>query len=136
MLISTALSARVLDDVERWVMSTANPGPSIDAPRQLLVDQYLDRMRNRLPASAARHGWVVRYDHCFMRIILDRLFGDCWYNHLHRRTAAYRQLSDDQLRQCVAMADQILDPSGEDGGEHGGELLARWNRDSLDYRGK
>ena len=109
-------------------MSTANPGPSIDAPRQLLVDQYLDRMRNRLPASAARHGWVVRYDHCFMRIILDRLFGDCWYNHLDRRTAAYKQLTRNQLLWCIAMAEQI--ESGDT------EALESWNQDSLRWRGK
>ena len=63
-----------------------------------------------------------------MRIILDRLFGDCWYNHLDRRLSAYKQLNDEQLRECISMAGQLL------GGDT--EALVPWNRDSLRWRGK
>lgn len=53
--------------------------------RYELQDRYLELTRVELPAEARRRDWVVIEDHCFMRIILDRLFGDCWYNHLDRR---------------------------------------------------
>lgn len=96
--------------------------------RYELQDRYLELTRVELPAEARRQGWVVTEDHCFMRIILDRLFGDCWYNHLDRRLTAYKQLGDEQLRQCIAMARQLL--AGDT------DALVQWNRDSLQWRGK
>ncbi len=96
--------------------------------RYELQERYLDLTRVQLPAEARQRGWVVTEDHCFMRIILDRLFGDCWYHHLDRRLTAYKQLNDKQLRQCIAMAEQIL--TGDT------DALIRWNRDSLHWRGK
>ncbi|MEO1528631.1 MAG: hypothetical protein AAFX06_24690, partial [Planctomycetota bacterium] len=77
---------------------------------------------------ARLRGWPLRDDHCFMRVILDQLFGDCWYSHLDKRLVAYRQLNCEQLRQCIAMAEQLL---------HGDtEALIRSNRDSLRWRKK
>ena len=96
--------------------------------RYELQDRYLELTRVELPAVARRRGWIVTEDHCFMRIVLDRLFGDCWYNHLDRRLTAYKQLGDEQLRECIAMAEQLL--AGDT------EALAGWNRDSLRWRGK
>ena len=96
--------------------------------RHELQDRYLELTRVELPAEARRRGWVVTEDHCLMRIILDRLFGDCWYNHLDRRLTAYKQLNDEQLRECISMAGQLL------GGDT--EALVPWNRDSLRWRGK
>ena len=91
-----------------------------------LQDRYLELMRIELPGEARIRGWGIVDDHCFMRIILDRLFGDCWYNHLDRRLTAYKQLRDAQLRSCIAMAEQIL----------AGDVAAleSWNRDSLRWR--
>ena len=96
--------------------------------RYELQDRYLELTRVQLPAEARRHGWVLTEDHCFMRIILDRLFGDCWYNHLDRRLTAYKQLGDKQLRECIAMAEQML--AGDS------DAMVRWNEDSLRYRRK
>ena len=76
--------------------------------RYLLQDRYLDLTRVILPAEARRSNWTLREDHCFMRIILDHLFSDCWYNHLDRRLTAYKQLNTQQLRQAVEMAEQLL----------------------------
>ena len=101
--------------------------PSI-LDRYELQDRYLELTRTELPARARQRNWVVAEDHCFMRIILDRLCGDCWYHHLDRRLTAYKQLNDEQLRQCIAMAEQIL--SGDT------VALEAWNRDSLRWRGK
>lgn len=63
-----------------------------------------------------------------MRIILDRLFGGCWYEHLDRRLTAYKQLGGEHLRECIAMAEQLL--VGDT------DALVRWNQDSLRWRGK
>jgi hypothetical protein len=92
-----------------------------------LQDRYLELTRTELPAHAVRNGWTVTQDHCFMRIILDQLFQDCWYNHLDRRVTAYKQLGDQQLVQCIAMAEQLMSDS---------ETLTKWNSQSLMWRGK
>ena len=100
---------------------------SMVAPhRYELQDRYLELTRTLLPAEGRKRGWVVTEDHCFMRIILDRLFGDCWYSHLDRRLTAYKQLNNDQLTRCIVMAEQIL--SGDTAS------LEAWNRDSLRWR--
>ncbi|MEM6468664.1 MAG: hypothetical protein AAF802_03790 [Planctomycetota bacterium] len=96
--------------------------------RYELQDRYLELTRVELPAMARREKWVVTEDHCFMRIILDRLFQDCWYNHLDRRLTAYKQLRDEQLRDCIVMAERLL--SGDI------NALKDWNAESLRWRGK
>lgn len=96
--------------------------------RYELQDRYLELMRTDLPIRAKQQYWVVTEDHCFMRIILDQLFGDCWYNHLDRRVTAYKQLSEAQLRECIAFAEELLRTDGEG--------LATWNAQSLNWRGK
>ncbi|MEM1228668.1 MAG: hypothetical protein AAGJ40_23520 [Planctomycetota bacterium] len=96
--------------------------------RYELQDRYLELTRIKLPAEARKQGWVVTEDHCFLRIILDRLFGGCWYDHLDRRLTAYKQLGDEQLRRCIAMAEQLLADDTD--------ALVQWNRDSLRWRGK
>ena len=96
--------------------------------RYELQDRYLELTRVELPAVARMRNWCVKEDHCFMRILLDRLFGDCWYNHLDQRLTAYKQLNDQQLRKCIEMAEQILECEEE--------TLADWNQDSLRWRGK
>lgn len=96
--------------------------------RYELQDRYLELTRVELPAEARKRSWPITEDHCFMRIFLDRLFGDCWYNHLDRRLRAYKQLNDDQLRACIEMAEQVL----------AGDVasLDQWNQDSLRWRGR
>ena len=79
-----------------------------------LQARYLDLTRKHLPAAAAeaqRAGdpWPIRFDHCFMRIVLDHLFDGCWYDHLDRRLPAYKQLDDAQLTRAVAIAEAMLD---------------------------
>ena len=71
-------------------------------------------MRTDLPA-AARHAaaggnpWPVRLDHCFMRIVLDNLFGCRWDTVLNRRLGpAYHQLSTGQLTTAVRLAESML----------------------------
>lgn len=94
--------------------------------RYLLQDRYLELTRGELPAAAARGYWCVRDDHCFMRILLDHLFQDCWYKHLDRRLKAYKQLNTDQLQQAITLGERIL--------TEGNELLADLNAQSLAWR--
>ncbi len=99
------------------------------AEREILLTEYRRLTRLELPAAAARHRWHLRYDHCFMRIILDDLFGDCWYRHLDRRKgSAESQLAVAQLRRAVETARALL-RDGEPG------LRALDDR-SLAWRGK
>ncbi|MEM9418414.1 MAG: hypothetical protein AAGA25_05065 [Planctomycetota bacterium] len=72
-----------------------------------LQDRYLDLTRVILPSLGRTRGWVIKEDHCFMRIVLDHVFADCWYNHIDKRLRAYKQLNDTQLAQAVAIAEQM-----------------------------
>ncbi|MEM1212223.1 MAG: hypothetical protein AAGI68_07975 [Planctomycetota bacterium] len=99
-----------------------------DDDRYALQERYLALTRNELPAAALRHGWVIREDHCFMRVILDHLFEACWYDHLDRRLRAYKQLNDGQLREAVRLGEAML--------AGGSGLVESMNRASLGWRGK
>ena len=71
-------------------------------------------------------GWALNEDHCFMRVILDQLFQDCWYNHLDCRLTAYKQLNDQQIRGAISLATVV---------ERGDfDTLDQWNRESLRWR--
>ncbi len=94
--------------------------------RYILQERYIALTRVLLPAEARRQNWTLREDHCFMRIVLDHLFEDCWYRHLDRRLTAYKQLNVEQLTSCIALAEKIL--------QQGEPLLRGLNRQSLRWR--
>ncbi|MFN3188985.1 MAG: hypothetical protein ACE361_00565 [Aureliella sp.] len=96
--------------------------------RYELQERYLELTRGELPALAMQRGWEIKDDHCFMRIILDRLFQDCWYNHLDVRLTAYKQLTETQLRMCISIAEELLEADAES--------IGAWNHDSLRWRGR
>ncbi len=72
-----------------------------------LREQYLDLINHQLPAKAQQTAMPVRFNHCFARIVLDNLFGDCWYHYLSRQQPAYKQLDEAQLKQAIALAQSI-----------------------------
>ena len=78
-----------------------------------LQNRYLDLTRIQLPSLGRTRGWVVTEDHCFMRIVLDHVFADCWYNHLDRRLRAYKQLNGTQLAQAVGIAEHMCQADGQ-----------------------
>ena len=82
--------------------------------------------RETLPALAAAHGWPVRADHCFMRILLDAVHGCRWTDTVHRRPA-YRHISDARLTQAIALAEAVVGGSAD---------LAAMNVRSLRWRGR
>ena len=74
---------------------------------------YLRLMRVDLPAAAraaadAGRPWPIRLDHCFMRVVLDDLFGRPWREALTGRGPAYRQLSAEQLRRAIATGESMI----------------------------
>ena len=75
-----------------------------------LRTQYLELVNQKLPELAKQRQFPVRFNHCFARIILDNLFGCCWYEALDRKQgAAYKQLSAEQLQQAISIAEAIAD---------------------------
>ena len=101
-----------------------------DSELDALQIEYLRLTRERLPALAAAAGdWPIRFDHCFMRVVLDHVFGGPWHATLDRKKGpAFRQLTAAQLREAISIARQI-----EAGGR---ETLVPMNRRSLRWRGK
>lgn len=93
-----------------------------------LQNRYLDLTRVVLPSLGRTRNWVVKEDHCFMRIVLDHLFADCWYNHLDRRLRAYKQLNDTQLAQAVAIAERMSKANDQ--------TITQMNAQSLAWRDK
>lgn len=94
-----------------------------------LRDRYLELINQTLPELAKQRDFPVRFNHCFARIILDNLFGCCWYDKLDRKLgAAYQQLSDAQLEQAIAIAEAIIAQPDD--------YLIELNQNSLRWRGK
>ncbi len=63
-----------------------------------------------------------------MRVVLDHVFADCWYNHLDRKLRAYKQLNDSQLSLAVSIAEKISRAESA--------TVAEMNQRSLEWRNK
>ena len=89
--------------------------------------QYLDLINQQLPTAAKAGDMPVRFNHCFARIVLDNLCGGCWYNTFSRKQPAYKQLSEAQLEDAIAIAQSML---------HNSHRAIALNQNSLRWRGK
>lgn len=89
-----------------------------------LIATYKTLINETLPQA---YQSPVRYNHCFNRIILDWLFGDCWYNHLNRNKTAVSQLSETQLQQAIQRMNAWIESY---------DLLVVDNQNSLTWRKK
>lgn len=69
--------------------------------------------------------YPVKYNHCFIRIILDQLCQDCWYNHISK--PAIYNMTNEQLSKAIELAKVII--------KHP-EICWVWNMQSLKWRGK
>ncbi|MEM9798563.1 MAG: GCN5-related N-acetyltransferase [Pseudomonadota bacterium] len=94
--------------------------------RDALEARWLDLTRREMPAAAGSHGWPVRFDHCFQRILLDNAVGGVWYDVIPKRPA-YAHAPDDVLNRAVALGEAALAGQAD---------LRVLNRRSLDWRGK
>jgi hypothetical protein len=97
--------------------------------KTLLRDRYLELTNRTLPELAKQRSFPVKYNHCFQRIILDHLFGGCWYEVLDRKQGpAYKQLTIEQLQQAIAIAEMMI--------EQPDDYIRQLNQNSLQWRGK
>lgn len=94
-----------------------------------LRTRYLKLVNKELPSLAKERQFPVRFNHCFARIILDNLFGCCWYEALNRKQgAAYKQLSTEQLKQAIEIAEAIINNPDT--------YIEELNQNSLRWRNK
>jgi len=94
-----------------------------------LRKQYLELTNQVLPELAVSQNFPVQYNHCFQRIILDNLFGRCWYEVLERKQQpAYKQLTEEQLEQAIMIVNSIIAQPDS--------YLQQLNQNSLNWRGK
>jgi hypothetical protein len=97
--------------------------------RSQLRSQYLELTNHVLPNLATSRNFPVCDNHCFQRIILDNLFGRCWYEVLERqREPAYKQLTEAQLEQAIVLANTIIAQPDS--------YLQKLNQNSLKWRSK
>ena len=95
-----------------------------------MLEEYRRLVRVELPTAARAGRWLLKFDHCFARVILDGLFGGCWYGHLKRgkRRSAESQLDAGQLKHAIRLGRAML---------AGGDVeVRRLNHQSLVWRGK
>lgn len=93
------------------------------------INFYLYNINVVLPKKALEKQWSIKFNHCFSRCILDNVFKDCWYNHLHKNTAAYKQLTEEQLSKANNIIILILN-------DDTGAVIKQLNKNSLIYRNK
>lgn len=94
-----------------------------------LQNRYLELTNKVLPQIAKERHFPVKFNHCFGRIILDNLFGCCWYEVLDRKhRAAYKQLTEEQLLRAIALAEAMI--------ARPNEYIVQLNNNSLRWRGK
>ena len=94
---------------------------------EALKAQLREQANERFPAAAKTGGYPIRFNHCFLRVVYDTLFGAQWQTVLPKGKPAIHQLSEDQLRQALRIGEAVIaDP----------ETCKALNRQSLIYRGK
>ncbi len=94
-----------------------------------LQNRYLELINKVLPQIAKKRQFPVKFNHCFGRIILDNLFGCCWYEVLERKQgSAYKQLTEEQLSKAIALAEAMIAQPNE--------YIVQLNYNSLRWRGK
>lgn len=93
-----------------------------------LQTRYLELTNQVLPELARQRQFPVKYNHCFQRIVLDNLFGCCWYEVLRGKDPAYKQLTEAQLERAIAIAESMTSQTDK----HTYQL----NQNSLGWRRK
>lgn len=91
--------------------------------RAMLVERWMKLTQDVLPAMAARCGWPISQDHCFMRVCLDTAVGAPWHTIVKR--PAIRYLSLERLVAAIAVAEALVSAP---------EKLAALNAQSIRWR--
>ena len=88
----------------------------------------LRRLANEdFPRVARRDGYPIVFNHCFLRVVYDNLFGAKWQEVLNGKKPAIHQLDETQLRRAVELGRQVMADR---------ETCEILNRRSLRWRGK
>lgn len=74
--------------------------------RVALLERWRCLMHEILPKLAKVHRWPISQNHCFMRVCLDTSLGAPWHTIVKR--PASRHMTDHQLRQAIAVSEQIV----------------------------
>ena len=91
-----------------------------------LEAEWLALTRQTLPALAKTRRWPVITDHCFMRILLDAVYGERWDRVVQGRPA-YKHIDFRRLEAAVALAKNAVANDAD---------LWALNAQSLAWRGK
>ena len=99
-----------------------------------LRDELRHLANERFPAVAKTGDYPVRFNHCFLRIVYDNLFGAQWQTVLpnpkdraSKGQPAYKQLDGAQLTRAIEIGHAVIESPEE---------CRRLNDLSLAYRGK
>lgn len=81
----------------------------IDAPpaRAVLLERWRLLMDEVLRNMPKLHHWPISLNHCFMRVCLDTSLRGPWHTIVKR--PASRHMKDHQLRQAIAVSEQIAE---------------------------
>jgi hypothetical protein len=71
-----------------------------------LQEEYLQYINQILPEISKSGVYPVIHNHCWARIVLDNICGKVWYDVIAK--PAYKNLSEVQLEQAIAMTKQIV----------------------------
>lgn len=84
---------------------------------------WLALTRIVLPGMAVAQRWPLRFDHCFMRVLLDNTLEGVWHHTVKR--PAIRHLTPEQLERAIALGERVMAEPG---------LLPELDRRSLAWR--
>ena len=105
----------------------------VDQARLHLECRFDDLVYKILPRLARDQSdnpnWVIKFDHCFMRVLYDNAFGDAWYKCIPKH--------NDRVLHRIPTA--ILQEAVRLGGElvlYNGVGLPELNTNSLQWRNK
>jgi len=101
----------------------------VNGSRMSLELRFDQLVYKTLPRLAKEQGWVIKFDHCFMRVLYDNAFGDSWYNCLPKHSdRVLRRIPTAILMEAVRLGDELVLYNGVD--------LDRMNEQSLIWRRK
>ena len=70
------------------------------------VGRWLALTRDVLPGMAVVQRWPIRFDHCFMRVLLDNTLEGVWHHTIKR--PAIRHLSPEMLERAIALGERVV----------------------------
>lgn len=90
-----------------------------------------DRLRHQanveFPAAARSGDYPIRFNHCFLRVVYDNLFGTKWQTVLSPGQPAIHQLTGEQLEEALRIGRRVIDDP---------EVCRALNQRSLVFRGE